>query len=74
MTLFDEVLKFRKEEQRIVLAVGWLVRVLLVPASIGSSMAYRTDRVSLDEQCVLIAVVENLYDIEEVARSLTFGP
>ena len=74
MAFLDEILQFRKEEQSILLIVCSLVRILFVPASVGTCMAHRTHRIGLDEQGVLIAVVENLNNVEEVARSLALGP
>ena len=66
VSFLDESLQLDEEHDGVV--------VFLVPACVGSCVAYGSYGVGLDEECVLVAVVENLHDVEEVAAGLSLCP
>ena len=66
VTSVDEVLQQFEKHDRLF--------VLLAPASIGAGMAYRADRIYLNQQRVFVAIFFNRNNIQEITTLFAFGP
>jgi hypothetical protein len=64
---FGHLLIATRDEVLEVLQESDVAYILLAPAGVGTGVAHGTVGTGLDEKGVLIAVVQNLNDVEEVA-------
>jgi len=48
--------------------------VAFAPAGIGAGMAYRPQRLGLDEQGIIVAITQYFFNEQEIAALLSFCP